>query len=187
MEPLFASARERRLWRWTAAAVAAVYATLGLTAVLAEALYHPGLSAVAFLGGMALIGLAVLAQGLERRPGGLELGVGLGVAAVYAFLFVRMTIPERSHLIEYGVVAALAFEALTERRRQGRRVPAPALLAVLLASAVGALDEAVQLALPSRVFDPLDVLFNVLAAAAAVLAVALLRWARRRPPPGRAR
>ena len=91
-----------------------------------------------------------------------------------------MSIPtERSHLIEYGVVALFVHEALTERASHGRRVPAPALLAVLATALAGVLDECIQLFLPSRVFDPLDMLFNVLAAAMAVTASISLRWARR--------
>ena len=92
-----------------------------------------------------------------------------------------MAIPtERSHLVEYGVVAVFVHEALRERARHGRRVPAPALLAVLAAGFVGVLDECIQLLLPSRVFDPLDMLFNVLGATMAVAASAALGWARRR-------
>jgi VanZ family protein len=91
----------------------------------------------------------------------------------------RVTIPERSHLVEYGVVAVFIYEALTERASQGRRVPLPALLAVVATSLVGALDECIQAFLPSRVFDPIDILFNVLAGVMAVVASAALSWARR--------
>ena len=59
-------------------------------------------------------------------------------------------------IIEYSVVALLVHEALTERASQGRRVPVPALLAVLATTLVGGLDEGIQELLPSRVFDPLD-------------------------------
>ena len=91
-----------------------------------------------------------------------------------------MSIPtERSHLIEYGVVALFIHEALTERASHGRRVPAPALLAVLATTLVGVIDECIQLLIPRRVFDPLDMLFNLLAAIMAVAASSALRWARR--------
>ena len=109
------------------------------------------------------------------------IGVALGVAAAYILVFVRMSIPtERSHLIEYGVVALFIHEALNERTSRGRRVPAPALLAVLATGLVGVLDECIQLLLPSRVFDPVDMLFNVLAAGMAVTASIALSWARSR-------
>ena len=118
--------------------------------------------------------------GLRVRPGGAEIAVALGVVTAYLLVFVRMSIPtERSHLIEYGVVALFIHEALAERARHGRRVPAPALLAVLAATLIGVVDECIQLALPSRVFDPIDMLFNLLAAVMAVTASSALRWARK--------
>ena len=96
-------------------------------------------------------------------------------------VFVRMGIAEeRTHLIEYGVVALLIHAALTERADGGGRVPAPALFAVLGTALVGVLDEFIQALLPSRVFDPRDTRFNVLAGVLAVAAIVALRWARRR-------
>lgn len=56
----------------------------------------------------------------------------------------------------------------------------PALLAIVIAALVGVLDECIQAFLPNRVFDPLDILFNVLAAVMAVTASAALAWAQRR-------
>lgn len=177
--PLFSSDRERRLWIWTLAVVVAIYSTLGLASTLAELLYHQGLSAVVFLTCMALVGLTVLTQGLKTRPRGVEIGVGLGVAVVYLMVFFRVTMPERSHLIEYGVVAVFIYEALSERANQERRVPVPALLAILATSLIGAIDECVQLFLPSRHFDWTDILFNFLASLMAVVSMVALGWARR--------
>ena len=180
VKPFFASRRERRLWGWTLAVVAAVYSTLGLAATLAEFLRNRGLFDDLFVLGLILIGAAILTQALKVRPHGAEIGVALGIVAVYLLVFARMAIPEeRSHLIEYGVVAVFVKEALTERARQGRRVPVPALLAVLATALVGLLDECIQAFLPNRVFDYRDILFNGLAAVMAVAASVALAWARR--------
>ena len=54
-----------------------------------------------------------------------------------------------------------------------------ALFAVLVTSLVGTIDEGIQAVLPNRVFDSLDILFNVLAAGMATAASAALGWARR--------
>ena len=160
--------------------MAAIYSTLGLARTLAAALAGSGVGEGLFILCCLLVLTAVVTQGLRARPGGAEVGVALGIAAAYILVFVRMSIPtERSHLIEYGVVALFIHEALTERAARGRRVPAPALLAVLATGLVGVLDECIQLLLPSRVFDPVDMLFNVLAAIMAVTASSALRWARR--------
>ena len=179
--PLFSSDRERRLWVWTLAVVLAIYATLGLAQTLAGALRERGLLAAFFILGMLLVGATILTQGLKTRPGGAEIAVALGVATAYFMVFVRMANPaERTHLIEYGVVAVFIYEALSERLSQGRRVPVPALLAILATALFGVLDECIQAILPSRVFELRDILFNVLAAVMAVVASMALGWARRR-------
>ena len=181
---LFSSRRERRLWLWVLVVMVAIYLTLGLAQTLAETLEERGLLDISlglFLLCMFLVGVTVLTQGLRVRPGGAEVTVAIGVVAAYLLVLTRMTVPtERSHLIEYGVVGVLIYEALTERRSQGRRVPLPPLLAVLITAALGALDEGIQWLLPNRVFDPVDILFNLLAGTMAVAASAALTWARRR-------
>ena len=178
--PCFTSARERRLWAWTLAVVAAIYSTLGLARTLVDQLGSDFVSVQLFLLGCLLVLAAVVTQGLRVRPSGMEIGIALGVAAAYLLVVVRMAVPtERSHLVEYGVVAVFVHEALLERVRQGRSVPVPGLLAIAIASLVGTLDEGIQWLLPSRVMDPVDILFNVLAAAMAVAASGALRWARR--------
>lgn len=177
---LFTSDRERRLWAWTAAVVVAIYSTLGLARTLAGILREEGLLVAAFGLGMLLVGGTVLVVGLRRRPGGLEIGIALGVATAYYMVLVRMALPEeRTHLIEYGVVAVLFHEALKERASGNRRVPVPALIAVVAAAAVGAIDEVIQAFLPTRVFDLEDILFNSLAAVMAVASSVALSWARR--------
>lgn len=178
-KPFFSSRRERRLWGWTLAVVATIYSTLGLAATLAGFLRNRGQLDDLFVLGLILIGAAILAQGLTWRPRGIELVVALGIVATYLLVFARMAIPEeRTHLIEYGVVAVFVNEALTERASQGRHVPVPALLAVLATAMVGLLDECIQAFLPNRVFDYRDILFNGLAAVMAVAASMALAWAR---------
>ena len=107
-------------------------------------------------------------------------GVALGIAGAYLLLFLRMWTPaERTHLMEYTVVALLIYEALSERASNGRRVPLLPLLAFLLTALIGVIDEVIQWFLPSRVFEWIDILFNTLAAFMAVLACVALGWARR--------
>ena len=71
-------------------------------------------------------------------------------------------------------------ERLAERAANGRRVPVPAILAILIATVLGVVDECLQAFLPQRVFDPRDLLFNTLAAVMAVSASSALLWARSR-------
>lgn len=174
----FSSARERRLWLFTLVAVVGVYSTLILSSTLSR--IDQNLAAVGFLSFMLAVAITIVLLALKVRPRGAEIGVALGVASVYLFLFLRMTIPERSHLIEYSVVAAFIYVALTERKNNGRRVPVPALLAILFTTVIGAFDEFIQIFLPSRVFDPIDIFFNFIASVMAVTASVILIWVRRK-------
>lgn len=176
----FASARERYLWLWAAVVVLTIYGTLALRRTLVEFLREEALLGLGFVCGMVLIGVGVLLLALRVRPRGIEIGVAISVMAVYLMVMLRMAIPEeRSHLIEYSVVAALIYAALTERASQGRHVPVPALLAVLITTLVGTVDEGIQWLLPNRYFNLYDILFNLLAAVMAVTASVMMGWARR--------
>ena len=94
-------------------------------------------------------------------PGAATIAIAGGSAAVFALVLLRMASPiERSHLIEYSLLAILILEALHERAAAGHPAPRPGFLAVGLASVVGVLDELIQLVIPSRVFDPVDIGFK---------------------------
>ncbi|NNE95648.1 MAG: VanZ family protein [Acidimicrobiales bacterium] len=181
----FASARERRLWIWTAVVVATIYSTLGLARTLSDELRARALLDNLFAFAFLLIGVALVAFGFKVKARGAEVGLVLCVVAVYLLVFARMGIPEeRTHLIEYSIVALLVYEALLERRSAGRSVPAPALLTVLITSGLGVADECIQAALPNRVFDPVDIGFNILAAVMATTGRAGLLRLRQRTANG---
>ena len=176
----FSSARERRLWLWAIAVVVAIFASLGFSGSLVDLLSDDNVAAVVFGLALLLVSAAIVTQGLQSSAGGAEIAVAFGIAAVVLMLLLRLTLAERTHLIEYGVLAVFIHAALTERVEQGRHVRAPALIAVFLVAAIGLLDESIQLALPHRVFDPEDLLFNTLAAVTTVGAGLLLAAVRRR-------
>ncbi len=182
---MITSRRERRLWVWVVVTVAAIYATLGLARTVTGTLRDRDLLDAAFVAATLLIAVAVVALGLRLRPGVAEIAVVGAVAAVYVLVLVRMALPEeRTHLVEYGVVAVLILEALRERQRHGRRVPAAPLLAFGAASLLGVVDELIQAVVPSRVFDPVDMFVNAVAAGLAVVVSATLSWGRRRRTAG---
>lgn len=178
--PLYRSNRERRLWLWAVAVVVAIYSTLGLAQTLAGILEEHELLDLAFFIGFFLVLATIATMALKSRPRGVEIGVVLGIAAVYLFVLLRMAIPaERSHLIEYGVLAVFIHEALLERASQGGRVPVPALVALLATAFLGLLDESIQHLLPNRHFQIVDVAFNALAGLMAIGASIALAWVRR--------
>ena len=176
--PRFTTRRERSLWLLAAAVVIAIYSTLGLATTLAEELTNRDLmdniSALGFL----VVFAAVLLFGVRGRiPSAATIAIAGGVTAVFALVLLRMASPiERSHLIEYSLLAILMREALHERAGAGHPVQRPALLAVGLASLVGVLDELIQLIIPSRVFDPVDIGFNIFAATMGVAVSSAIGW-----------
>ena len=177
----FTSARERRLWICTFVVVSAIFSTLGLARTLSAALGDKGFGVSLFLVGCFLVLASIVVHGLKPVRSATEIGVALGIMAAYLLVFVRMSIPtERSHIIEYGVVALFIYEALKERSRLGHRIRFAGLLTILVTGLIGVVDECIQLVIPNRTFDYRDMLFNVLAAAMAVAACVALRWVRRR-------
>jgi len=165
--PLFSSARERRLWTALLIVLAAIYATLG-TAPDIAALLRERVDLTAMMVFLSLVALVVISiLFVRRRPGRAEIALAVGIVIVYVMAWLRIGVAspeERTHLFEYSLVAALVHEALLERRDNGRRVPAPAILALIISLFLGWLDEGIQSLLPNRVYDLMDVAFNALAA-----------------------
>lgn len=177
----FSSARERALWAWALAAVVAIWTSLGPAAALAGALRERNLLRLA-LGVVVffLVG-AVARRWIMRRPRLADVGVAVAVALAYLLVGARMASwEERTHLVEYGVVAAIIHMALLERARNGRTVRGPAALAIGATAVLGLVDEGIQWMLPGRVFDPRDVFFNAFAGFM-VVAARLALAPQRRP------
>jgi hypothetical protein len=179
--PLFTSDRERHLWFYALLVVVAIYSTLGLAGTLAEVLRQRNLLDVSFVVGFLLVVAAIVGSVLRRRPGRREIWVALGVTAVYGMVVVRMGISpmERTHLFEYGLVAVLIYQALTERVRNGGHVPIPAVFTIVVTALLGWFDEGIQALLPNRVYDLRDVGVNALAGLMAISASVALARARR--------
>jgi len=181
--PFFSSNRERRLWAALVIVLAAIYATLGYAPAIAAILRERSdlTEAMVFVFLVSLVIISVLF--IRKRPGRAEIAVGAGILVVYLMAWLRIGIgtpEERTHLFEYSLVAALVHEALLERRENGRRVPAPAILALIISILLGWLDEGIQSLLPNRIYDIVDVYFNALAATMIIGARWILAFVQRR-------
>jgi hypothetical protein len=177
----FTTIRERRLWTGALAILIAIMASAVFAGSLVDFLRSQALLGVAFTAGFALAATTIVAIAV-RGPQSAEIWIVPGVLAAIAMIPVRSGVPapERTHLFEYGLLAVVLYEALTERRSHGAAVPSPGLSAVCAASILGWLDEVVQAFVPGRIYDTRDVGVNALAALLAVTAVAATRWVRSR-------
>ena len=129
---------------------------------------------------LLLVALSVLINGIRSRASGFEVIICIGLLAVYLMVMLRMTLPEeRSHLIEYSILALFIFEALRERSSNKPEFKYPALWAIGITTLLGILDESIQLFVPMRVFDPIDIFFNFLASVLAIGGSVLLQWVRK--------
>ncbi|MDG2195236.1 MAG: VanZ family protein [Polaribacter sp.] len=178
---LFTSSKEKKRWIYALFVLIAILFTLVFGDQLVALQLDQNIQASVFLFCMVLIGLMILVHALKTRPNKTKITIWLGITAVYTLLILRLDASERSHLIEYSVLAVFIHEALIERfNKKKNQVLKTAFLAFALTFTIGVLDECIQLFLPRRVFDPIDILFNTLAAFMAIGTSILILWIHRK-------
>lgn len=164
--------------------LALLYGTLGVARVVAEWLRAENLLrvSVGLAFGAAILVVARVLRSARALPGFYR--SVLGVAAFYALVLSQVDRPEEKlHFLQYGLVGLLA------RRSLPAGLAAPPSRGVVVAVGVtllaGWLDEGIQGLLPTRHYDPRDVVMNTLAGALALGAEAMLL--PRQPPRTRTR
>ena len=177
--PAFRSNKEKRLWLCALIVLTAIFSTLALGRPLQEMLRDQNTQAVFFLLGMLLTGATIILHGLKTRPGKKEIAIWVGLAAVYIMFIFRLGAPERSHMIEYSVLAIFVHKAMMERLTDKNQVLKSAAIAFAVTVLIGAIDECIQLFLPNRVFDLVDIFFNSIAAFMAIVGSIILQWAKK--------
>ena len=177
---VFTSSREKRLWVWAFVVFLAIFATLFLGQPLAQLFSSQDVRAAVFLFVMILVGATIIAHSVKTKPSKTEITILLGIVAVYIMFFMRLGMPERSHLLEYSVLAIFIHKAITERVNQGKKIPVPALLALIIAFLIGVIDECIQIILPDRRYDPEDIVFNGMAVTMAIGSNVILSWVRKK-------
>lgn len=177
--PLFKSLREKRLWLLALMVLLLIFSTLFVGQPLLEYFGDQNLRAIIFLTVMILIGAAILFHALKTRPSRIEIAIWLGMAAIFIMFFLRLGMPERSHLIEYAVLAILIHKAIDERIGREKQILIPALIAIVITFLIGVLDECIQIFLPDRVFDIQDILFNGMVVSMAIGFRLVFTWVRK--------
>lgn len=175
----FTTARERKLWYWAGVACAVIYASIWLAGSLAGFLRERGWISNTIWLVLLLVVVLIVINGIRTRASGFEIIIWMGLLAVYLMVMLRMTLPEeRSHIIEYSILALLIFEALRERATHRPSIKYPALSAIGITTGLGILDESIQLFVPGRVFDPFDMFFNFIASVLAIGGSVILQRVR---------
>jgi len=180
---MFTSQREKWLWFAAGAIIAVIFAGLFFGRPFIDLLRSEYLQAAIFIAGMVLTVIAILLHAFIHNPSRANLVILLGIAIAYGMFFLRLGLPERSHLLEYSLLAICVHEILVERARHGRALRPALIWAFIISFGIGCLDEGLQLILPERVFDWYDIAFNgfvVFIALAARGAIdGITRWRRR--------
>jgi VanZ like protein len=167
-----------RRWAILGLYVAAVYASLpfgprvGLALLRMSSggwLLGPGLPLLALTGAAV-----VLVRLTQRRASWWAYAVLVAAALGYtlAFSWLRAQRLERTHLVEYGIVAWLAWRAI-EPELPGRFAAYAA--AAVLTALIGWGDELLQRVVPGRYYDLRDVAMNALGGVLALLVLAAVR------------
>lgn len=152
-------------WLVAAGTYGAILATAAVGPDVVDELRRQGALDALFGVGAALVALTILLRTARPNRHAVAITVGLvGVGVLVGVRFVGDV--ERTHLVEYAVLATAVDGALATWH--GRSGAVRHWSAWLLTSALGAVDEAVQAALPRRVFDVRDIVFNAVAAATAI-------------------
>jgi len=177
------SPSERRDWLLLAGMALAVYAALRPARLLFDALTRAGWLATmqqAIVATVVLLGAGFLSWMIWRTgvrdPRCYLNFAGLGLAAAGVLVLLTKMPIERFHLLEYGLVGWLAWRVAGHRFVRSDR----ALIGGLMAFNIGLGDELIQGVLPTRFYDPKDVLVNGVAGAIGVWAAALLVSVNRR-------
>lgn len=175
---LFSTARAA--WLALALYTALLYSTLNLTYDLYVAVFDRiGREQMSLLvnSAYAAVGMAMLVILVKRVPRSLGAYSAFLVIVATAALFLRSeSVPaNRIHFIQYGPLAALAWQ-VHQFRWRGLRLQATSLGTVL---AVGCGDELLQSLLSTRHFDPHDVLLNMVAGVLGLAFVGLVSGAER--------
>lgn len=176
----FKTVAEKRYWLYASIIYLVILVTIVLGTPFQKWLWGQDVQVVLFLIGMLLTGITIIVFGLKFKPKSTELVLWLGLATIGVMLIFRLGAAERSHLMEYGILAIFIYKALSERLGVERSFLTVGILAFLITSLLGILDEGIQIFIPQRVFDPEDILFNMLAAFMAVAGSLILHWVRRK-------
>ena len=164
---MFKNTTEKRYWFYSLIIVIAIFSSLAFGRPLQEIIQNPTVQLILFVSGMVITATVIIIHGSSGFSNKLDLVIWLGIIGVSVLLFFRLGAHERSHLMEYGILAVFVHKAFLARNEQVHTILI-GLKAFSLVVLIGLLDEGLQRLIPTRVFDWQDVAFNCLAAMLAI-------------------
>lgn len=165
---LFSSKKEKQLWLYALICWILILSMLFLGQPLLQLFSNQNIQAGFFIFGMLLVAAAIAIHAFRQNSDKLSLILWLSLLTLFSMFLLRLGLPERTHLIEYCILAILIHEALLEKQKKSKSPWKVPLLAIGLTSALGLIDETLQLLVPNRFFDIKDIIFNSFAAILAV-------------------
>lgn len=157
-----------------------ILSTLFVGMPLARFFKDQDIQAAFFLLGMTFVGVTVATYTFKKKAGKWELAIIMGLVALYTMWLLRLGLAERSHLIEYSVLAIFVHRAMMESLQNHLSNLKILVSTFILSFVLGAIDEGFQYFIPQRVFDMEDLVFNAMAILFALLSIQLVKWIRRK-------
>jgi glycopeptide antibiotics resistance protein len=177
---IFKSFKEQKYWLGAVLISLTILSTLFIGQPLLHYFENQNLRAAVFFTVLIFIGVALIIHSILNKESSQVIAALIGLFAVYTMFFLRLGMPERSHLIEFTILTIFVHRALLERYQEKSEIIKSTILAFLIASSIGVLDECLQLLIPKRVFDLEDIIFNCLASLMAAVSYLFIRWIKRR-------
>lgn len=177
----FTSKREKRLWIFAAICLLIIYLGIPFSGTYLELQQQFDITSI-YVMCFVLVLFSVAGFSFRYNFNLRSVLITFGIITVLIQLFVRsgMTAAERTHLFEYGLLGPLIYHALLERKKGGKFKWSAYWFALAATFDLGILDECIQYFAPNRVFDAVDILFNVIASFLTISVSAIIVWLQQR-------
>lgn len=170
---------ERYYWRCSALIILLIFSTLFIGNPLRQWWDNQDGHAFFFVIGMALVAGCIALGGLFFRDRWENIALRMGLAAIFVMFLLRLSLAERSHIIEYSVLAYCIFKALSTRNKGRGNESSAYLQSAILCIIIALIDEGLQTVLPQRIGSWEDIVFDVGAVGFALGGVAILRGVKK--------
>jgi len=155
--PLFKSKIEKRLWGIVLLITTVIYSSIFVGYPVFKFLSGHNLLGLFFGIAMLLCAFVILLHGFIKDATKTNVLLIISMVIIVGLLWLRLELPERTHLIEYTILSIFVHKAFIER--YGKNLKA-AFFALVVSILIGTTDEVLQLFVPSRFFDYQDIIFN---------------------------